>query len=929
MKPKKILLLIASIFFLQIVGFSQEKELNINELKKKVENIPYVFKGEIIDVQYYFGDEQGNKLPDGKFHLPNGKLGYGFSSATIKICQIFKGAEKLKEGTIEIITKSSPNYMMFYVYPTEKGDSALGCLQGQFCTGCKLIEEPFIFLNQKKQNAIFFCTDAKYTGKTRFVFNNSLSIYPSSLGYIGINTNWIGNNMPVEDYKILVESEINDVHSTKEDITYAYRDGKRFYYPYDFYTFLKKLNLDTEAKDYCGEEEKRIEKLRNDSINKIKTDSVNKIRYQENLKKSNERMEQMIKIHKIDTTKTFEEWKKQQQNNTQKKIKKTRGDDLNLDIANSKLTGTDKNNAYLEFDILVYSYSYGYLDNCLIRLSYNNATFGSNIVANNNITITRGTAFNIPTYTDPNSDKADLTSSEINIPFSSVFNYPALNRTLLTSLPEVLVHIKIKIAVSGCGNYSDVDFAEKAFTPMFSFYTLNPNDSAQYAINFDNTYYGTGISDQMCMPIINSTFTNNVPAGNGSLLTITGKYFGEKKNTGTVIFKDADTSDVSYPVDLNDNPIGIDDYDTISWTDNKIVIKLPSTLEGQTKKSNRNPKPGSGLFKVKNFTTNSSETTTKITIPYALYQYIDIYPIYQKANINLSKQNDSGGYTIRCNTNINTFFPSAKPVINKAIHEWVCATGINWKLGTDTTTLDNPDGICTILSAVLPPDVLMSTSFTDVKTCLSSYPKKFYIRSFDISINSTKNWQIDSGGIDLQSGKYDFFQAIAHELGHGILLLHANQNNEVMFYASKAGYTIASNRIDIKHSTGAINGGRYEVDHYSSAIPSCDEGHIELSPKYCIGFSVKEINSKDIQISCFPNPIENGNLIVKLNLKKDSWAQFNLYNFMGQLVSSSNPQQIKKGEDIYKIPADELQAGMYYIQINFSDGFKTMKWIKL
>src|SRR5574344_1787975 len=41
----------------------------------------------------------------------------------------------------------------------------------------------------------------------------------------------------------------------------------------------------------------------------------NQIRYEENLKNYNHNMEQMIKLHNIDTTKTFDEWKKGQQDN--------------------------------------------------------------------------------------------------------------------------------------------------------------------------------------------------------------------------------------------------------------------------------------------------------------------------------------------------------------------------------------------------------------------------------------------------------------------------------------------------------------------------------------------------------------------------------------------------------------------------------------
>jgi hypothetical protein len=120
--------------------FSQE--INIDTLKSKIENIPYIFKGEVIDIQYYLGDKYGNKLPH--FLLPNGEPGYVYSSAKVKICQILKGEDKLKPGTVEIISSDPKGTKAFVDY----GDSTFTWISGNFCMDCD--NHHYLFLQRCK-----------------------------------------------------------------------------------------------------------------------------------------------------------------------------------------------------------------------------------------------------------------------------------------------------------------------------------------------------------------------------------------------------------------------------------------------------------------------------------------------------------------------------------------------------------------------------------------------------------------------------------------------------------------------------------------------------------------------------------------------------------------------------------------------------------
>lgn len=245
MKKHFILLSLIALGFFNQSLFSQESSVNMDTLKSRIEKTPYVFKGEIIDIQYYLGDENGNKL-EGTYYLPNGELGILYSSAKVQICQILKGEDKLKSGTIEIIT-SSPYLVQPYLYPTEKGDTVIGMLKGSFCSGC--INPIFI---DKKFSAIFFCQEALYKGKSKFKFDNQNGVYFSSILFARINTNWFGFKMTEKEYREYYNSEINSKNSSKENIAYSGLNGTIFYSPDELNNYYKQFDgINIDAFDHC------------------------------------------------------------------------------------------------------------------------------------------------------------------------------------------------------------------------------------------------------------------------------------------------------------------------------------------------------------------------------------------------------------------------------------------------------------------------------------------------------------------------------------------------------------------------------------------------------------------------------------------------------------------------------------------------------
>ncbi|MFA5575538.1 MAG: hypothetical protein WC994_10895 [Brumimicrobium sp.] len=197
----------------------------------------------------------------------------------------------------------------------------------------------------------------------------------------------------------------------------------------------------------------------------------------------------------------------------------------------------------MEFDILASDVDGGYFDNLLIRLAYNTNAFGSNLVANGNITITKGSSFNSDTYINPNTNVIDENSGTLGIPFGTDFNAPSLNRTKLSMTPKIILHVKI--TVQQCNSPVNIEFSDISFTPMFSFYTTSSNDGLTDVYSYDSTDYGISITDELCKPIITS-FTSSVATGIGDIITIKGKYFGNDRFNGMI----SDTAQVMFRKDL-------------------------------------------------------------------------------------------------------------------------------------------------------------------------------------------------------------------------------------------------------------------------------------------------------------------------------------------------------------------------------------------
>jgi hypothetical protein len=906
---KKILTVLLLSFFAisdskaQITDSASAAPYIIAELMK----IQYVFEGVITKIETYAGDEDGNMLDSttmvwdstfSQFEYPNlsdGGSPYCYSIATVRVCQTYKGGEYVYD-TMRILTRN--RYTQFYWYYDSTGN-LISRRTENYPTLCMGVGEAFFKPGMEGIRQIFFAFDHTYSG---------ISAYIKILSILG--------GIDFHDLRFNPSSDDEGDHIMASSGALLY-----YVYPY-FYTrpeinaFLETipyLSLDIYGTNICEAGTYKEKKNPKDK----ETLEKQKIDYKQNVKNYNDFLTKNLNKQKA------------AQKRTDLKLNKA-GETLILEIANARVTGPDYE-PWLEFDIMVSADVSGlFFDNCLMRITYDNAgsnkAFGSNIVSNANIQISRYSPFNTSTYSDPASNSVDQTSTTVGIPFGANFATSPLNRVQLTTTPQKMLKIRMKIAVKN--KAAGISFVDLSTTSNLSYFAINANDNIADAIWFDNTQMNGSNNDLTCKPIISSFSTNaGFAAGIGEELTITGKYFGgPKSKNGTVIFKNANRGHV-YPIG-NKFRDGIDIFDIVSWTDDEIKIRVPCIIDSITDlptSPNYQSVPGSGKFKVHNRFGVEGESTSELIIPYAIRQKINNTTSTYKYKVNLVGANANKGYTVYINHNVISTYPKAKSIIKKALKDWSCSSGIKWELGKDTSLGAMPtDKVCVItLDGSIA--ALMGTQ-PEVRECHPSTTYEYTLNAFDISINNNYSWQFDTTGALVPSGQFDFYEAIMHELGHAHLLYHVNDSLiDLMFYKSNPGLKDGVKRKAVKTSPDARDGADYVANNRVSST-NCTNRHIIEVPLHCTPGADIDNPIPIHGLNIYPNPVTYGYLTIDFGVVNSNSMSFVIFDFMGKQIQRVESNEISGGS--YKLNVDNLAKGVYLLNVLSNNHQQSVKFIK-
>lgn len=391
------------------------------------------------------------------------------------------------------------------------------------------------------------------------------------------------------------------------------------------------------------------------------------------------------------------------------------------------------------------------------------------------------------------------------------------------------------------------------------------------------------LSTKALVPSISGFSPATVTAGNGDPLTIAGSGFGTVQ--GTVEFKNAD--------DGGDTYIAALDSQVLSWSDDEIVVEVPSTA-------------GTGSIRV---TDNGGASTVssgdELLVSFALSNNV------HSGNAVLIQHMGIDGET-SMTWQMNTDFEAntaAKEAFLRAFDTWRCETGINWLVGSTTSVnvgvqddvnvvvFDDNDALD---DGVLGECRTTSGSCGDVRDVVTELDIVFNSNIDDPETALVESWYF---GTDLPAfEQYDFESVALHELGHGHQLGHVINTNDVMHYA-------ISNSETQRFLSGSNETAAGIIQNYSTTTQICGQTLMtDYSGSCSLGVATKEILTNEISV--YPNPVrnilyvENGSA---LNLDKVV-----LFDIGGRTIFNidmANAPRVKA------IDVGQISKGIYFMNI--------------
>jgi Secretion system C-terminal sorting domain len=584
---------------------------------------------------------------------------------------------------------------------------------------------------------------------------------------------------------------------------------------------------------------------------------------------------------------------KQKLSYTRKKVRSNNS--IQFSISNPIITGN--NPKYCEFNINV-SDNIGnkFLDIVYLRLKYPTSVFDTSIVSNNKITISKGSMISAGTcYANP--VPTDLTNESILIPITETV-FSQCKKQIKTT-EQQLIHIKIEIKNCEYGSIIKLQdtatFLAGLTWMQGSAFSDSPSDS--FSIEYDTF----AILNQIVMPQCGATITNFYPktlhGGVGDTLFIEGYQFGTQQGMGNLYFYNA-----SYPI--TGMSLSLNKSDSLLWSDTLIKVIIPSI-----KSASSTSTVGSGKFRIENGYGQKDTSDLPIRIYYSLRNSIDtIGNVVKKNNVLHYNSNSNGGYDFYVDSLTIKNNKKAFDCIRKAMNEWICATGINFRIVGDTFGIPrkkNDENLNFITFGKVTANAAVDSFaagviISDNQYCNPGPPFQHFYTDIDLilSENPLFVWFYDTTGTkDVPAGQIDFYSTVLHELGHAVGHKHINDSKAIMYYKipDNSIITPANQRaINLKTDTSAMTGGQRQVnmDAFPANFSNCANSGLNMTKlPLCEGYSfLLNINNNQqlkSEIEIFPNPFKNS---ITINNKGDysNIKSIILYDLNGKILYSKN-----------------------------------------
>ncbi|MEJ8804578.1 T9SS type A sorting domain-containing protein [Pontibacter sp. H249] len=364
-----------------------------------------------------------------------------------------------------------------------------------------------------------------------------------------------------------------------------------------------------------------------------------------------------------------------------------------------------------------------------------------------------------------------LQEKEVN---ATPYNLATRTRAYASKQGFVKYNLQELSATDVFNTYSSVQLLYNRITSKAgnNYRVVQENTPLQKAVDARQTGSQPQTQNSLLIPVITNFSPIVATAGTGAILTINGNNFGSTRGSGKVEFRNSD--------DGGRTTVEPRLKDYISWSNTQIRVRIPSRgANGGT--------AGSGVVRVTASDGTAINSLTELIIEYAILNVTLTDSKIRSFEPLLQGKNGDGGYTVRYAPSMQNR-AAAREGFERALTTWSCATNVNWEVGASTNIEAAKDDEISVIrfaagSTFGDENVLASTiSYWEGYLCDND--TLFWLSEFDMSINSSINWQYGPGGPGER--QYDYETVILHELGHAHQLGHVILPRAVMHYAIEA-----------------------------------------------------------------------------------------------------------------------------------------------
>jgi hypothetical protein len=459
------------------------------------------------------------------------------------------------------------------------------------------------------------------------------------------------------------------------------------------------------------------------------------------------------------------------------------------------------------------------------------------------------------------------------------------NNYLIFAKRIELGEIKLSSGLQGCFSFTDSDSVAGFFgkylleNQIITEINLIKNTSIKIRGNAKKT------NDVLLSQIV-SFSPSEITAGTNSLLTINGNNFGNSKSTSRVLFKNANDGGVTFIEPL------ITDY--VSWSNTKIIVKVPSNA-------------GTGIFRV--VTNSNTYNSSVLKILWSRTNYIKDTKTFLPVLIDNS---ETGGYFFNIEGKLKTdtsFYNRTK----EALTNWRCNSGINFTLN-NSNAIENKSSISFALDGELNEGVL-GICYSNFSSCNGN---DWYLSNMEIKILDTAIW---NSSLDMPANnQYDYLSVITHELGHATQLSHVISSSDLM------NFSIGKGQYRRTLSTENIVGSQTIIDKSVEAINCSQKIHREINNENCenVFFTFFSLDKSRI----YPNPAKD-RLFMEVFLDNNYQLEWNVFDGSGRLIERFFPSQQQAGLINFEIDLTNKKylPGIYILQLKAGNNLLKKKFI--